>query len=504
MTEPAGRWERESAVHAALMLILLTATLLRFWSLTARLPYGIGTDEPQIVDRAIAMLQTGNLHPHFFDYPGLYIYLQFGVAVLRFLAGASAGQYASLSSFGADDLYPWARACSAALGTLTVAVTFLAARRFGAWEAIAAAALLAVLPGHVRESHFALTDTPLTLFVALTWLTTLRAHEAPSARTFAMAGAMVGLAAATKYNGAIAMLLPLVAVWMTPATTRFRLLASAAAICAAAAAYLIAAPYTVLDLPAFLDRFAKLNVEYFQTRSEIPPWEAYAKHLLNSFKWPAFVFGGAGIILALSRWITGPRRILWALPLLIIAPGFWLIASRTLVYGRYLLPVMPPTCALAGVSFVWSARLIAVRLRRPAALVIITVVAVIALGLPLATAIAYDRWLGRPNTAAETYSWLRRNVPLNSALAIEDGALRMPSGMYSVTDVKHLTERPLEAYRSANVRYLITVSTQFAIRNGERVKTSYALYFVQMRQLFSTVPSKDIDGPEIRVYELAP
>ena len=41
--------------------------------------------------RAVRMMKTGDFHPDFFDYPGLFIYLQTGVAAVRFMAGAMAG-----------------------------------------------------------------------------------------------------------------------------------------------------------------------------------------------------------------------------------------------------------------------------------------------------------------------------------------------------------------------------------------------------------------------------
>ncbi len=51
-------------------------------------------------------MRTGDFNPHFFDYPGLYFYLQLGVAVLRFLVGATLGQWTSLDQVDAGRLLP--------------------------------------------------------------------------------------------------------------------------------------------------------------------------------------------------------------------------------------------------------------------------------------------------------------------------------------------------------------------------------------------------------------
>ena len=43
-----------------------------------------------------------------------------------------------------------------------------------------------MLPLHVRESHYVLTDVPLTFFVTLTLLLSLRAHERGDDAAFAL------------------------------------------------------------------------------------------------------------------------------------------------------------------------------------------------------------------------------------------------------------------------------------------------------------------------------
>src|SRR5438093_32074 len=103
---------------AGLTSILAAGAILRFWNLTAGLPYRIGTDEPVIAERAIHMMKSGDFNPHFFDYPGLFIYVQLLIACARFVAGAMDGLWRSLDAFSIDQLFAWTRAFNAALGTL--------------------------------------------------------------------------------------------------------------------------------------------------------------------------------------------------------------------------------------------------------------------------------------------------------------------------------------------------------------------------------------------------
>src|SRR4029079_5477266 len=141
-------------------------------------------------------------------------------------------------------------------------LVYQAGMRWGARHALLASGLMAVLPLHVRYSHYVLTDTPLTFFVTLTFLLSLVAHERGTLGSFAAAGATAGLAAATKYNGGTALLMPVIACWMTIPLPPGRLKTMLATVAASALAFLLLAPYTILDLPGFLDSFARLAHQY--------------------------------------------------------------------------------------------------------------------------------------------------------------------------------------------------------------------------------------------------
>ena len=166
-----------------LAVILAVAALLRFVGIGAGIPFNIGVDEPEIMSRVVQMMRTGDFNPHFFDYPTLYFYLQLGVAVLRFMVGASLGRWTSLDQVDAADFYLPGRAVTALLGTATVLLVYRIGLRWGARHAALAAGLMAVMPLHVRESHYVLTDVPVTFFVTLTLLLTLAAHERERAGT---------------------------------------------------------------------------------------------------------------------------------------------------------------------------------------------------------------------------------------------------------------------------------------------------------------------------------
>jgi 4-amino-4-deoxy-L-arabinose transferase-like glycosyltransferase len=98
------------------------------------------------------------------------------------------------------------RGISALFGTGTVAVLYLLLRRIApAGPApLLGAAFLAVMPLHVWDSHFAVTDVTLTFWMTASVTAAVRAYERPGPARFALASALAGVATGTKFNGAFA------------------------------------------------------------------------------------------------------------------------------------------------------------------------------------------------------------------------------------------------------------------------------------------------------------
>ena len=62
------RGREDALFHQArfgLVLSLVAAALLRFWALPQGIPFGVQVDEPEVLLRAVRMMKTGDLNPHF-------------------------------------------------------------------------------------------------------------------------------------------------------------------------------------------------------------------------------------------------------------------------------------------------------------------------------------------------------------------------------------------------------------------------------------------------------
>src|SRR4029453_3691019 len=165
-----------------------------------------------------------------------------------------------------------ARTLVAIAGALTVLPLFRLGRRMaGQTAGLLGAGCLAVVPLHVRDSHFAMTDVLMTLllFLCLAALGAAcdRGRE-PAAGTalsrFAVAGLLGGLATSTKYNAALVVMsmvaaqillvtLPGPGSW---AARRWRSLMPAGIFAVAwLGGFVAGTPYAVLDFTAFAADF---------------------------------------------------------------------------------------------------------------------------------------------------------------------------------------------------------------------------------------------------------
>jgi MFS family permease len=487
--------------------IVLAALALRVWNIDAGIPHALGQDEPQIMERAVAMMKSGDFHPRFFDWPSLTIYLHLIVGAFTFLAGAMQGRWDGLDQITAADLYLTGRYFTAVLGAATVALTFAAGRRWGTRPALLAAALMAVIPYHVRESHYVLTDVPVAFFTTLSLLLTLRALERPQWSAFAWAAVAAGLAGSCKYNGLMAVVMPLVAAWFAGGGLVSAIRRTCLILAAALGAFLVGTPYAVLDLPFFLNDYADLAFTFAGPRHDAVGWHIYLKHLLATFDWPAFLAVLAGVGLALWRVLTGPRRAATACALAFAFIYFAVMAGSYQIYGRYLLPLLPIASLLAAAAVTAAVRMIQRRITSPRAGILAGgLLVVVVLAGPVRNGVGFSRELGRPTTVDAAYTWILENVPAGATVAVEAGAMGLPQ-RYRVMIVTQFTQRARAEYDAEGVRYFLVASPAFqnALANPLAHPETLGAY---QQLLAGTVevaafdPSEDRPGPALRVYQV--
>jgi 4-amino-4-deoxy-L-arabinose transferase-like glycosyltransferase len=493
----------------ALLIVVAVGFALRLWHIGSGIPYAVGIDEPAIMSTVVRILKSGDFNPHFFEYPTGVVYFHVGVAIVRFLIGAMNHAWYAVEQVGMADFYLWSRVATATLGGATILLLYQAGMRWGARQALFAAGLFAVMPLHVREAHFALTDTPLVFCVTLTLLLSLRAIEKPGFARMALAGATAGLCAGIKYNGLYAIAMPLVAVVMADGGNRKRMAGDlVTVIVACVALFFVTTPYALLDLPQFLNGFGT------QTRAFVPRQPGgkstaliYAEHMIVNFGWPAFGLAVAGLGMTLVRVFKGPGRARFVMLVVFPVVFFNLITGWSFLFARYALPIVPFIClwaAIAGIAVVDRLRRVSLPATMRGALVVALIGA--ALLAPAVRAVRFGMAFGTQTTQALAYEWITHNVWYQSKIVSEATGLDLPQERYRFTWVKSFAGRDAASLVADGAEWIVLSSEAWGGADGSTppgLPASYAALTSTGSDVKVITPTPDHPGPEIRIRKVS-
>jgi 4-amino-4-deoxy-L-arabinose transferase-like glycosyltransferase len=369
----AGR--RLPAWPLALGALLAGAVALRLWGVRHGLPYVFNADEnAHFVPRAIGMFGH-SLNPEYFINPPAFTYLLHGAFWMRW-----GGREAVGDAFAADPTaaFTIARVLAALLGVAAAGLLVWAgARLFDRRVGVVAGALLAVAFLPVHYGHFALNDVPALAPLCLSLVGVAGVHRRGRLRDYALAGAALGVACATKYTAGIVLLCLLAAAvtrgWVRPVESG-RLKGSdppprrpgrglAVAGLLAAAGFLVANPYALLDWEMFREGLQKQSEASGDGGGKLGlVGENGILYYLGTTTWglgwlPAVVAAGGAVALAARRW----RLALVLVPAPVVFVLF--MGAQDRFFARWLLPVYPLLCLLAAWAAVEAAGWLAGRVR---------------------------------------------------------------------------------------------------------------------------------------------
>lgn len=539
-----------------LIVILLVALAVRLYGLGFGLPYTIHPDEPNIVDRAVITIKTGDWNPHWFIYPSGYHYLQTGVLSLHLLWGIARGLYRSPADLpdsshvitSAPAAHLWARGTTALLGMVAVLLVYLVGRRCfsrrpespgAAAAGLAGALLLALSPLHVEHSHYVTADVPTATLAVLVLLLSLQivqdhADGLPLPPGVPLlAGLATGVAGGFKYNG-IVVLLPLLLALalrsirldapergllsaLRPLFSRDLLLA----LLGVALGYTLACPFTFADLPTFLDdlgyethiyRFggeAGIVRTYEVAGRLLPPWQAYA-HALFQENAPAALAYLGGTVLALIR----RRR--EDLLLLAFTWGYYLfLSSYGSIFVRNVLLALPGLAVLGGIFLTqaasWLVEAIGTASRqwrfhsaglRPVVLALVLVAMSIQPGRRV---LAEDAHLATPTSQRQARRWLNDRARPGDKVAAELHPrlfIRVP---YTVIPVDYLSNYPLSVFVNRGIDYVVANSERYGPEFAEQdtLPEHYAGLLRQMEPVADFAGhTAGQPGPRLTIYRV--
>jgi dolichyl-phosphate-mannose-protein mannosyltransferase len=412
-----------AAERLALPAVIVLALALRLWGIHHGLPYAFNADEnAHFVPRAIGMFGH-SLNPQYFVNPPAYTYLLHVAFWARWGTREAVG-----NAFATDPstAFTIARVLTALLGAAAVGLlAWAGARLFDRRVGLVAAALLAVAFLPVHYGHLAVNDIPALAPLCLSLVGAAGIYRHGRLRDYALAGAALGVACATKYTAGIAVLCILGAAKSSPggsdsvgsprqeartpgARVRVRGLGVAGVL--AVAGFAAANPYALFDLGLFREGLERQSEASSDGGGKLGlVGDSGILYYLGTLTWalgwiPALAAAAGAVWL----WMRDRRLALILVPAPVVLIVFLGLQDR--FFARWILPVFPMLCLLAA----WAA---VEALRRVPAPALAAAALLCAQGLVFS--VHNDLILGRDDTRALARDWMVANVPEGTKVVIE-------------------------------------------------------------------------------------
>lgn len=450
---------------ATLLAILVLALVLRVAAADFGLPYTYHPDEGALIMPALRILQTGDFNPHRFDYGSAYIYALSGLYVLYFLMGVGAGAFRSIQSIPVIDDYSSivrypvptvflaGRLFNAIIGTLTVLLVYILVRRIlGRKHALVAALLLAVARLHVILSHFTTADVPMVLATVVSLLAMLYAADTHARIDRLVVAFLCGLTISIKYP-AMPIVSSLVVLFVQTTAKRERIwLEVMLGLFVLVAGFLVGTPYSVLDLPTFLDWLARQLSLHGTTESA---------RLTTSLGWYLrYAFSIDNIWLTVPALLGIPflrgrvsKSVLW---LVFVFPVLFAIqvSLGSTHYARLILPLWPFLALLASCAVIDGSSWVMQRFRVNAVWLpnILLMALVLIMGFISAR---YDYLLAQEDVRTRALRWIEANLPRNSHLVADRFPPPLSRDEWKVAQLVRVTDRSLDWYREQQVQFVV-------------------------------------------------
>ncbi len=425
-TDPS---HRRSAVfsRSGLVAAFVLFLFLRTWGLHHGSPPITHHADERHYAQIAQQMKWSDLNPHRFENPPLLTYALF---LAKRAHEIWMGPTITREWVMGGGLYLLARWISAILGTLTAFIvartTWLLWRSRGA--AIAACCIVGFSFLHGRDSHYGVNDVPMVFLLAASLHFAVRGHLDACFRPLVLSAALAGLAAAMKYNGAIACVLPAAALLLTQPRPAPGRIAGRLALLAAVAigTFLAGNPYAVLAFDEFWSGFTNQYTDWGdqhiwgQSRAATPLlYLGAGRYLVGVLH---LVAAAAGVVVAL-RGHARAALLLLALPVAYLAGMF----TKVLFFQRFIFPLLPALACFAGLAWWRLATRLAPRSPRRAAILLASLLA-LACAEPLVQLVRHDVLLTRPSTWILARTWILNMVPRQEQLFLEGFPPRLADG----------------------------------------------------------------------------
>ncbi|MFH1045744.1 MAG: glycosyltransferase family 39 protein [Candidatus Omnitrophota bacterium] len=424
-----------------IVFILLIAFILNVFGICWGLPYRLNPDEH--VARTLRMLKEKTLNLYLEDkdkigHPTCYsiflgFFLLLWLGCLKIFGADLSGiiSAASVSWITLARDYPWfansvyviARLLSAALGVLSIYLTFAIARRiFNRTVGLLAAAFLTLNMGFISTHHFAKNDALVITFSLLNLLFCVKAlQQEQFLRNFFIAALITGLAISTKLDGAIN-LVPLFFTWLivflkTQRRRVFFLLKSLFALPVIALGVFLGWPSVFYAFGVYRYKVTQNTMIFGAPQTLLAFGQRLwgdARLIMSDFNVALFTLVLLGLLYLVIKWRRYPREFtpLKYMLLAYLGAGSWIYLFRATKFVVLAFPILSIIAAYAvaqGSSWMKRFRLLHIAAK---------MLFLCALLYSFAYCVRADLVFAKNDTRYASSNWIKNNIAAPSTLAI--------------------------------------------------------------------------------------
>ena len=497
-----------------LMTILILGFGIRLWRFDDGLPSLLHPDESKYVEIAQNIFKTRDLNPHFFNYPSLFFYLNAISYGPYYLWGRMVGTFESPSDIPSPVLlgmgigytsmpstFLLGRFLSILFGTGSIFLVFLIGRKAfsSPFAGLLAALMMALSPTNIGRCRLILPDTYVVFFVLLAFWACLKVFEKARYRDYLFAAITIGLAASTKYNGAIVGLCLIGAHFLKFGKKGFRDYRIYIAIILSPVFFLVFTPYALLDYSKFYSDFLSEAKHYSSGHAgmEGEALRFYLKYLLQV---QTIVFLLALVAMGMA---VAKRRKEHLLVMTFPVIYFCFISTFVVRNPRTLMPVLPFLFLLASSlimeGFFWMRQRWPERKRT--ALVVVGIGVLLCLLPPMRINARSLLPRREPESQEVARQWIEENIPSGSKIAIESYSPYIDPEKYVIEVVFRMIDHPPEWYREQGFEYLVFSQSSFNrfIKNPDRYPEQ-AEDYENLFQNFLKIETFDYNKYQILIY----
>lgn len=471
-----GKIARMSAMPVS--WILVAAFLLRVWGAGYALPQFFVNDERAIVYGALKMMELKTVLPvlhqdefrkvlNYLPLPSYFYLFALSpvIGVHYVFSGAeNIAEYRDRLAVDAGFIFFAARILMALVGTLNIFAVYLFAKRLFASEraGLLAAAFLAFSFFHVQLSHVTRQWMPATLLVSLAWLSALEVYRRGRRRDYLLGGLFSGLAVGANTAGAVGMIPPTLAHFISSNRGRFFTRLRDPALYAMLAVFFLISIFLISLYPYGLTQGESASGEagsFFAAKFEILRAKSFGGWLKFLWFYARLLWRYETILLvaaALGMAAAFRKNRAW---LFII--GLFIAAYLTILYlffneiPRGMIFLLPPLAALAG----FAADRIVLKFQsivpptRVAFVFLFSLFSFLFFVWPFAIVLRYDYLLTQADTRIAAKEWIEREISAGTRVLAYLPNLRLANTKNGIRELEAIDSSSLRAADKALLRF---------------------------------------------------